>query len=234
MTAVGPFEDEDVRAVEALEVTVTAPIVSFRNPLYAGVQVALPCPPPATVGGMLAAAAGGWDAVDPGTRFAMAFRARGKGVDLETYHPLDATGRKADPTPREREFLAGVTLTMWLVADAELWERRLRRPVWPLRLGRSQDLVGVATRRVMLRTGPGRQGHAVLPEGIAPAPGGTLLRLPTAVSLDRSRTRWDGYRFDPSGRSETPITGDRVNEAGQTVAFLPPVHPAQLAAAVGA
>src|SRR5690606_33327891 len=146
------------------EVTVTAPIVSFRNPLYAGVQVTLPCPPPATVGGMLAAAAGGWGAVRPDTRFAMAFHARGSGADLETYHPLDATGKKANPTPRERGFLADVTLTVWLTADVELWERRLRRPVWPLRLGRSQDLVAVRTRRVQLRSGPGRQGSAVLPE----------------------------------------------------------------------
>jgi CRISPR-associated Cas5-like protein len=222
-------------ATEALEVTVTAPIVSFRNPLYAGVQVALPCPPPATVGGMLAAAAGGWDAVDPRTRFAMAFHARGRGVDLETYHPLDATGKKADPTPREREFLADVVLTVWLVDDLDLWERRLRRPVWPLRLGRSQDLVGVATRRVVLRGGPGRQGSALLPEGTAVPEGagasltGTLLRLPTAVSPDRHRTRWDGYRFDASGRGEAMVDCDRADEEGRAVVLLPPVHPAQLA-----
>ncbi|MEV6981862.1 CRISPR-associated protein Cas5 [Sphaerisporangium sp. NPDC051017] len=215
--------------VEALEVAVTAPIVSFRNPLYAGVQVALPCPPPATVGGMLAAAAGGWDAVDPGLRFAMTFHARGKGVDLETYHPLDATGRKADPTPREREFLADVTLTVWLADDVVLWERRLHRPVWPLRLGRSQDLVGLRTRRVSLRAGPGRQADAVLPEGITPLPAGTILRLPTAVSTRRDRTRWDGYHFDASGRSDVVIASGFADADGRAVEFLPPVHPVQLA-----
>ncbi|MFJ2034373.1 CRISPR-associated protein Cas5 [Streptosporangium sp. NPDC087985] len=214
--------------VEALEVTVTAPIVSFRNPLYAGVQVALPCPPPATVGGMLAAAAGGWDAVDPGTRFAMAFHARGKGADLETYHPLDATGKKADPTPREREFLADVTLTVWLTGDVDLWGRRLRRPVWPLRLGRSQDLVGLATRRVQLRTGPGRQGSALLPEGVTPSPAGSLLRLPTAISLNRDRTRWDGYHFDASARSDTAVPSGWSDAEGRAVVLLPPVHPGQL------
>lgn len=216
-------------AVEALEVTVTAPIVSFRNPLYAGVQVALPCPPPATVGGMLAAATGGWDAVDPGTRFAMAFHARGEGVDLETYHPLEATGRKADPTPRERGFLADVTLIVWLADQVGLWERRLRRPVWPLRLGRSQDLVGLAARRVVLRAGPGRQGGAVLPEGTTPPPAGTLLRLPTAISPDRHRTRWDAYHFDASGNSGTVVACDWADERGQAVALLPPVHPSRLA-----
>ncbi|MEV4183908.1 CRISPR-associated protein Cas5 [Streptosporangium canum] len=220
---------EALKVVEALRVTVTAPIVSFRNPLYAGVQVALPCPPPATVGGMLAAAAGGWDAVDPGTRFAMAFHARGKGVDLETYHPLDATGKKADPTPREREFLADVTLTVWLTEDISLWERRLRRPVWPLRLGRSQDLVGLVTRRVALRTGPGLQRGALLPEGGTPLPAGGLLRLPTAISPDRDRTRWDGYHFDASGRSDMMIDSDWSDEEGRAVVLLPPVHPDQLA-----
>ncbi|NJP97976.1 CRISPR-associated protein Cas5 [Nonomuraea sp. FMUSA5-5] len=217
--------------VAALRVTVTAPIVSFRNPLYAGVQLTLPCPPPATVGGMLAAAAGGWDAVDPGLRFGMAFHARGKGVDLETYHPLDATGKKADPTPREREFLADATLIVWLVTDIDLWERRLRRPVWPLRLGRSQDLVAVATQRVALHAGAGRQGHALLPEGTGPRPIGTLLRLPTAISIDRGRTRWDGYHFDASGRSEVAVTADWADEEGQAVALVPPVHPGQFAPA---
>ncbi len=214
--------------VEALEVTVTAPIVSFRNPLYAGVQVSLPCPPPSTVGGMLAAAAGGWDEVSPETRFAMAFHSRGAGIDLETYHPLDATGRKAEPTPREREFLADVTLTVWLTLHVELWERRLRRPVWPLRLGRSQDLVRVTSRRVMLRPGSGRQGPAVLPEGIAPLPTGILLRLPTSVALNRHHTRWDGYHFDASGRSDTMVESGWADEAGQAVAYLPSVHPTRM------
>lgn len=213
--------------VEALRVTVRAPIVSFRNPLFAGVQVALPCPPPATVGGMLAAAAGGWRAVHPGTRFAMAFHARGTGVDLETYHPLDATGKKAERTPRNREFLADVTLTLWLVDDVESWWRRLRRPVWPLRLGRSQDLVSVAARRVVLRAGPGRQGGTVLPEDVAA--GGRLLRLPTAVSLDRQRTRWDGYRFDPSGRADGEVASEWADEDGTAVALLPGTHPDQFA-----
>ncbi|GGO20253.1 hypothetical protein GCM10010116_40590 [Microbispora rosea subsp. aerata] len=218
--------EADIRMpVEALEVTVTAPIVSFRNPLYAGVQVSLPCPPPSTVGGMLAAAAGGWDEVSLETRFAMAFHARGTGTDLETYHPLDATGGKAELTPREREFLADVTLTVWLPLDVELWERRLRRPVWPLRLGRSQDLVRVTTRRVTLRPGAGRQGSAVLPEGITPTPAGTLLRLPTSVSLNRHHTRWDGYHFDASGRSDMVVESGWADQAGQAVALLPPVHP---------
>lgn len=216
----------------ALEIMITAPVVSFRNPLYTSVQVCLPCPPPSTVGGMLAAAAGGWNEVSPGMRFAMAFRAGGKGVDLETYHPLDAAGKRSDPTPRNREFLADVSLTVWLLDDIEIWVRRLRRPVWPLRLGRSQDLVGVALRAVTLVDRPGQQRYGILPEtGVPPAggspAGGMRLRLPTAVSLDRDRTRWDDYRYDPTGRSGALVDGSLSDPDRQAVVFLPTTQPEQ-------
>jgi CRISPR-associated Cas5-like protein len=213
-----------VTATAALEVTLTAPVVSFRNPLYAGVQVSLPCPPPATVGGLLAAAAGGWPQVDPGLRFAMAFRSGGKGVDYETYHPLDATGKKASPAPRNREFLTNAVLTLWLLNEPEAWRRRLRRPVWPLRLGRSQDLVGIRMEHVALRQEPGAQRSAVVPDGAGTA--GTLLRLPTAITPGRDRTQWDAYRFDPSGCSEHPITGSWSTPDGRAVTLLPTSHPA--------
>jgi CRISPR-associated endonuclease/helicase Cas3/CRISPR-associated protein Cas5t len=212
-----------VTATAALEVTVTAPVVSFRNPLYAGVQLTLPCPPPATVGGLLAAAAGGWSQVDPGQRFAMAFRARGNGTDLETYHPLEVGGGRAEPTPRERDFLADVTLTIWLLDDLVWWEGRFRRPVWPLRLGRSQDLVGVSARQVQLREQPGAQGAALLPAGERAH--GTRMRLPTAVALDRSLTRWDDYWFDPDGRSGARPGTSWCTTEGQAVVLLPPTHP---------
>jgi len=207
----------------ALEVVVTAPVVSFRNPLYAGVQVNLPCPPPATVAGMLAAATGGWGRVDPALRFAMAFRAGGTGVDLETYHPLDGAGRATEATPREREFLADVSLTVWLTSDLDSWQRRLRRPVWPLRLGRSQDLVAVRTRTVQLAERPGHQLDALLPGDASSV--GTRLRLPTAVSVDRARTRWGDFRFDASGRSAEEIEESWSDPCGRAVILLPPSHP---------
>jgi CRISPR-associated Cas5-like protein len=213
-----------VSGTAALEVTVTAPVVSFRNPLYAGVQVGLPCPPPATVAGMLAAAAGGWTNVDPGFRFAMAFHARGAGVDLETYHPLEASGKNADPTPRKRDFLADVTLTVWLFTDLDRWLRRLRRPVFPLRLGRSQDLIGLGCHRISLDAEPGAQRTALVPRGETDQ--GTLLRLPTAVSLDRSRTRWHDYQYDGTGRARATTRTGWSTTDGQAVVLLPPAHPA--------
>jgi len=210
---------------EALDVEVRAPVVSFRNPLYAGVQVGLPCPPPSTVGGILAAVAGGWGQVPADLRFGMTFAAAGAGIDLETYHPLDASGGKADPTPKDRPFLAGATLRIWLFDDLERWERALRRPVWALRLGRSQDLATARTRRVQLVAQAGRQGHAVLSAELTSA--GTLQQLPTAVSHDRSRTQWHAYRYHQHGSPAT-VDGGWATEDGQAVALLPPVHPDQL------
>ncbi|MGW3012734.1 CRISPR-associated protein Cas5 [Streptomyces sp. NPDC001219] len=209
---------------EALEVTVTAPVVSFRNPLYSGIQVTLPCPSPTTVGGMLAAAAGGWDHVDSGLSFAMAFHARGHGTDLETYHPLDPTENKPNLAPRQREFLADVTLRLWLFTDLEQWQTRLRRPRWPLRLGRSQDLVGITLRQVPVLERPGHQGSALVPE---PAKGafGTPLRLPAAISVDRKRTRWGSFRFDPTGRAQAPVPGSWSTTNGQALVPLDSPHP---------
>jgi CRISPR-associated protein Cas5t len=215
-------------AVEALQVTVTAPVVSFRDPLYDGIQAGLPCPPPATIAGMLAAAAGGWNQVPPQTRFGALFAAGGTGTDLETYHPLDAQGRKTELVPKRRAFLADAILTLWLTEDLDLWEAAIRRPVWPLHLGRSQDLAAARTARVDLIRRPGRQGRAIIPAGLSRT--GVLLRLPAAVSTDRSRTRWDAYRYAAGGTSSEIITGLATAD-GQAVALIAGVHPAMLSAA---
>lgn len=212
----------------ALEAVFTAPVVSFRNPLYSGVQVTLPCPPPATVAGLLAAAAGGWGAVDRGLRFAMSFRSAGKNVDYETYHPLNASGRKADPVPRNREFLASAVLTVWLTEDIDLWRRRLRRPIWSQRLGRSQDLVGLTLRTVTLSPTPGLLRSALAPADLVPT-GGTPLRLPTAIGLRRDRMVWGTYRFDASGVSQSEVPESLSTENGQAVVLLPGCHPEAVA-----
>jgi CRISPR-associated protein Cas5t len=209
--------------IEALEVTATAPVASFRDPLYDGIQAGLPCPPPATIAGMLAAAAGGWDRTPPQTRFGAVFTAEGSGTDLETYHPLDAQGGKANLIPKNRAFLVGITLTLWLTEDLDQWEKAIRRPVWPLRLGRSQDLAAARARRVQLTHGPGRQGRAIIPDG--PGCKGVLLRLPAAVSTDRARTRWAPYRYAADG-ADTEVPAGLVTADGQAVALISGVHPA--------
>lgn len=213
----------------ALEARFTAAVASFRDPLYSAVQKCLPCPPPATIGGMLAAAAGGWEHVDPKTRFAAAFTAGATGTDVETWHPLNDKGKRLDPQPRDRDFLADVDLRVWLTADLDLWWRRLRRPVWGLSLGRSQDLVGVALRYTTL--GHSREaaiGHAIIPSGDAVG----NLRMPTAVSMDRQQTQWGSYWYYPNG-GQMPIGECDTTDDGQPVVLLPPVHP-DLVGAAGA
>lgn len=213
----------------ALRVTVTAPVVSFRDPMYRGVQVTLPCPPPTTVGGLLAAAAGGWDLVHPKLSFAMCFQARGRGTDLETYHPLDRSGSATSPAPRHREFLADVTLRIWLFDDIGLWRRRIRRPRWGLRLGRSQDLVGIDVAEVPVLPEPGALGSALVPEERTRTHASQRLRLATAVAPGNTETRWGSYRFDPTGRCPDIVPGSRSTTDGQALVPLASPHPAALA-----
>ncbi|MGD3111322.1 CRISPR-associated protein Cas5 [Streptomyces sp. YGL11-2] len=222
-------------SIEAIEVTVTAPIASFRNPLYQGIQVGLPCPPPSTVGGMLAATMGDWDSVPENTRFAMTFTAEGSGVDLETYHPAAAKAASRNATIKDRHFLTHITLTAWLLQDLDMWERAIRTPVWPMRLGRSQDLATARTRRIRLTPqGTGTQGHALIPHATTPDPtirdNGEQMQLPTAITIDRARTAWGTYRYSLNG-SPAQITADYVTPDGQAVILLPSTHPSTALAA---
>ncbi|MFB4193613.1 CRISPR-associated protein Cas5 [Streptomyces carpaticus] len=212
----------------ALQVTVTAPVVSFRDPMYRGVQITLPCPPPTTVGGLLAAAAGGWDFVKPELSFAMSFHARGRGTDLETYHPLDRSGAASSPAPRNRDFLADVTLRIWLFDDIDLWRRRLRRPRWGLRLGRSQDLVGLRLDEVVVHAEPGVLGSALVPEAVTATPASQRLRLASAVVPGNTDTRWGSYRFDPTGRCDDVVPGSRSTIDGLALVPLASPHPATI------
>jgi CRISPR-associated protein Cas5t len=160
------------------------------------------------------------------TRFAVTFVSLGSATDLETYHPLAATRADSRPIPKDREFLAAVTLTIWLIADLGLWEAGLRRPVWPLRLGRSQDLASARTRRVELASGAGFQRQAIVPAELTQA--GTRLRLPTVIAEDRSRTRRDDYRYAARGADTDPVSFDYVTPDRQALALLPPTHPSRL------
>ncbi|MEU9158633.1 hypothetical protein AB0D59_50955, partial [Streptomyces sp. NPDC048417] len=100
----------------------------------------------------------------------------------------------------------------------------LRRPAWPLRLGRSQDLAGLRMDTTELTCEEGVQRGAVVEE--APGLGGTALRLPTAIRLDRTRTIWGTYRHDPSGTTTNTVPGSYRTPTGQAVSLLPPTHPA--------
>jgi len=94
--------------------------------------------------------------------------------------------------------------------------------VWPLRCGRSQDLASARARRIVLGSQPGRQGYALVPDSVSQA--GTRLRLPAAISRDRARTTWAGYRYAASGSDYLLTTGCSTPE-GQAVVLLEDVHP---------
>jgi CRISPR-associated endonuclease/helicase Cas3 len=135
----------------------------------------------------------------------------GEGVDAETYHPVAADGGnppvggrvaavKGGMTIRDRPFLVGVHLTVWVPAPhGERIGAALRRPVWGLRLGRSQDAVcirAVAT-ATLVPAGEAEIGHALAPAGGHAAPGAVALRLAETVSADRLSTSYGSYLWCP-------------------------------------
>ncbi|GAB3460097.1 hypothetical protein GCM10027570_44610 [Streptomonospora sediminis] len=204
--------------VAAARIELFAPVASFRDPMFPCVSRCLPVPPPSTVRGMLAAATGaGAEPVVLG----LAAHHDGRGVDDETYHPIAADGSnpavagqvaagKGGRTLRQRPFLVGVHLTVWVPEpDAERIAAALRRPVWGLRLGRSQDLVHIRS-ICRVRLQPTREaviGHALAPPGSHDAPAATVLRLAHTVSTDRWTTEYGSFLWcaRPAGRA--PVRG---------------------------
>jgi CRISPR-associated endonuclease/helicase Cas3 len=198
--------------IEAVRIELYVPVASFRDPMFPGVSRCLAVPPPSTVRGMFAAATG--NPTEP-IVFGMAACADGGGVDAETYHPIAADGSnpavrgrvregKGGMTLRERPFLAGVRVTLWIPEpDGGRIARALRRPVWGLRLGRSQDLVYVRSISSVTLYPAERAvvGHALAPVGGHASPRATVLRLADHVSLDRLRSTYSDYLWcaEPGG-----------------------------------
>ncbi|CUU55438.1 CRISPR-associated protein Cas5t [Parafrankia irregularis] len=231
------------RSVQALRVELYAPVASFRDPMFPRVTRCLPVPPPSTVRGMLAAASGNTREL---AVFGMAASSSGHGVDLETYHPIAADGSnpaiagrvrtvKGGATVRERPFLTDVRLTLWIPeADGRRLEPALRRPVWGLRLGRSQDVVhldgvpcwtelhpagtaGNPAEGVAPMDGVARVGHALAPPDGHCARQAVTLRLAETVSSDRLRTSYGSYLWcrEPGGLER--VSGSAYRDDEQAV-----------------
>ncbi len=204
--------------VAAWRVEFYAPVASFRDPLFPGLTRGLPVPPPSTVRGMLAAATGA--ATEP-LVLGMAAWSEGGGVDAETYHPIAANGTnpavagrvravKGGMTIRDRPFLADVHLTVWLPEpDGDRVARALRRPRWPLRLGRSQDIVHLKeVARVTLEPAQ----TAIVDHAVAPLEGhgvrsACVYRMATTVSADRLTTSWSDYLWCDERTGPHPVRG---------------------------
>jgi CRISPR-associated Cas5-like protein len=204
--------------VDALRVDLTAPVASFRDPMLPGVARGLPVPPPSTLRGMLAAATG--NPAEPVT-IGIAAHAQGGGIDLETYHPVKTDGSnpavggrvragKGGMTIRDRPFLAMLDVTIWVPQpDADRIAAALRRPVWGLRLGRSQDIVHVRdiARVELVPAQEAEVGYALAPPAGHADPAALTVRLPESVSADRLSGRFGDYLWCAEGGARQPVRG---------------------------
>ena len=204
--------------LDAVRAEFTAPVASFRDPMFPGVTRCLPVPPPATLRGMLAAATGG--RAEPVT-LGVSAHAEGGGIDLETYHPISMDGAnpavggrvravKGGTTIRNRPFLAMVHVTVWIPdPDGSRIAAALRRPVWGLRLGRSQDAVYLRSVSAV-RLAPAQDavvGHALAAVGGHADPAALTLRLSDLVAPDRLTSRSGDYLWCAEGGRSQPVTG---------------------------
>jgi CRISPR-associated Cas5-like protein len=218
----------------ALRVEIVVPVASFRDPAFPGVTRCLPVPPPATLRGMLAAVTG--NLAEP-VILGVAAWAKGGGIDLETYHPVSLDGSnpavggrvravKGGMTIRSRPFLAGLHVTLWIPdPDGKRIAAALRRPVWGLRLGRSQDIAHLrsAAPAELVPAGEAVVGHALAPVGGHADPAALTLRLPETVAEDRLGGRSGDYLWCAEGARRQPVTG--AYQDGEQAVWLHDVRP---------
>lgn len=185
-----------VRMMRVGRVVVEARVTSFRYPFFVtGRQPTFDIPPPSTIFGHCASALGRWP--DPQEFFfGIHFTYRARSRDLEHQHiasPLGPRTKTTVPSPSgeeratteitvqpvERDFLFDTRMTLYL---PEAVANAFRSPVYPVVLGRSQDLAEIVEvsnveleppRRVRLE-------HTLLPFRLRPC-----LRFGTTVLLTR-------------------------------------------------
>lgn len=123
---------------------------SFRYPnLISGIQPTLEVPPLSTVLGMINAAAGYYINHERIT-IGYYFEYQGKGMDLETIYMMDTSKGQANNAAKsnviKREFLFDNLLRIY--TPDEKIANCLKHPVYPLVLGRMNDLASVDISRI--------------------------------------------------------------------------------------
>jgi CRISPR-associated protein Cas5t len=171
-------------------VTLSGWTASFRHPqLVTGMQPTLPLPPPSTIYGLMSAAAGYW--IDPADcQLAYVFKSEGEAQDLETIYQF---GKSSDAKSNVvlRQWLTDWQL--WLYFKERRWAEHFDAPIYPLVLGRQQELAhveakpgGSAVTEVELV-----QDTATLHGTAVPFPfweaAGMVMALPLAMSPDLPR-----------------------------------------------
>jgi CRISPR-associated protein Cas5t len=165
-------------------------------------------PPPATIYGHLAGVLGEW--FEPrGLEFSYVFEHAGKGVDIETGHPIELgsgkTGLKkrgwdhpinvvCAPNPQKREFLLCPKMTLYLRGATEMLEglrSAFLSPRFSYILGRSQDLATLlgAEMTELTLSSDAFFSHTLLPYTWRPwvLPGSSVA-LPAAIDYAQQRT----------------------------------------------
>ncbi len=178
------------------KVVIHADVTSFRYPFFVtGRQPTFDMPPPSTIHGHCASALGRWP--DPHTfSFGLRFTWRSRASDLEHQHLAQALGPKAKTMvqtpaggaratteisiqPVWRDFLFDCWLTLYLGPEVGA---AFRAPVFPVVLGRSQDLAEVVSVEEIELERPNRVRleHTLLPRSVRPC-----VRFGATVLLSR-------------------------------------------------
>jgi CRISPR-associated protein Cas5t len=144
--------------MRVLKVTLEGITTSFRYPHFMiGVQPTFPMPPPATIYGHICSTLGEW--FDPtGVAFAYHFTSQSGFEDMEHLHIVSGSGGKLQGTslpkvlegsiqPLKRQMLFAPRLVLYL--NKPEWESTFRSPIYPVALGRSQDLATYTDVRVI-------------------------------------------------------------------------------------
>jgi CRISPR-associated protein Cas5t len=210
--------------MQAYRVKLSGWTASFRHPqLVTGMQPTLPVPPPSTIYGLVSSAVGEW--VDPAQcSLAYVFEAKGTATDLETIYQFS----KSDDAKSNvilREWLCDWQL--WLYFKEHRWATLFEEPVFPLVLGRQQELAHVevqesnVVKEVMLE-----QASTSLRGTTVPFPfweaAGMVMALPLTMSPSLPRQAV-GVRPWQLLRESTKITSPDVwhdAEQGHGVYFL--------------
>lgn len=174
--------------MRVIRVVVRADVTSFRHPFFVtgsvtGHQPTFDMPPPSTVLGHCASALGEWPS-EHSFYFGIWFVYRSRGRDLEHQHITQRLSPKTTTRvaalegdvratteitiqPVLREFLFDATMALYLPPDVG---QAFRQPLYPVVLGRSQDLAEViSVEEVTLeRPGRARVEHTLLPFAVRP------------------------------------------------------------------
>lgn len=184
--------------MKLLRVEIAALTASFRYPMFiVGYHPSYSVPPVSTIYGLLSAAKG--EAVTPSSlRLGYDFFSDGKGYDLEKIYEFGGES-KTNPISFQktniitREFLFNCVLTLYL--DDLQFEQYLKKPYYPLVMGRQADLAFV---RNITQINIEEADNVTIMNTMIPFDGsipGQVVSLPTSFTDESTRKPQDVRTF---------------------------------------